>query len=211
MKLSAQKRDGQDAGSLRRTGRLPGIMYNKEVNVPLIVEYREFDKVFRSQGTSHVIDLDIDGKNHEVLVKAVQMDKRRRVPQHVDFYAVTAGQEVDVFVHLDFIGTPVGVREGGQSDIQRREVQIRILPRYIPEKVEIDVSGLEIGHAIHVAEITEVLPKQATLLTDPELSVITILPPKLVEEEETAAAEEGEAEPEVIGREGEEEDEEGEE
>ncbi|HEX7004806.1 MAG TPA: 50S ribosomal protein L25 [Trueperaceae bacterium] len=207
MKLSAQKRDGQDARSLRRAGQLPGIMYNKQVNVPVSMDRREFDKVFRSQGTSHVIDLDIDGKSHEVLVKAVQMHKRRREPQHVDFYAVTAGQEVDVYVHLDFVGTPVGVREGGQLDVQRREVQIRILPRHIPEKVEVDVTGLEINHSIHVADVVALLPKQATLLTDPELTVITVLPPKLVEEEETVAAEEAEAEPEVIGRDEDEEEE----
>lgn len=210
MKLSAEKRAEQDAASLRRAGRLPGIMYNKEINVPLSMDLREFDKVFRSQGTSHVIDLDLDGKKHEVLVKAVQMHKRRRQPQHVDFYAVTAGQEVDVYVHLDFIGTPVGVREGGQSDVQRREVHIRILPRYIPEKVELDVSALEIGHSIHVADVIDVLPKQATVLDDTELTVITVLPPRLAEEEETVA-EEAEAEPEVIGRAEEEEGEEAEE
>ena len=207
MKLAAQKRDGQDVRNLRRAGRLPGIVYNKGLNVQVSMDRREFDKVFRSQGTSHVIDLDVDGKNHEVLVKAVQMHKRRREPQHVDFYAVTAGQEVDVYVHLDFVGTPQGVRDGGQTDVQRREVQIRILPRHIPEKVELDVSGLEIGDSIHVADVVKVLPKQATLVTDPDLTIITILPPKLAEEEETAAAAEGEAEPEVIGREGEEEEE----
>lgn len=209
MKLSAEKRADQDAASLRRAGRLPGIMYNKGLNVPLSMDLREFDKVFRSQGTSHVIDLDLDGKNHEVLVKAVQMHKRRREPQHVDFFAVTAGQEVDVYVHLDFVGTPVGVREGGQSDVQRREVHIRILPRHIPEKVEIDVSRLAIGDSIHVSDVVEVLPKQATILDEGDLTVVTVLPPKLVEEEEPVA-EEVEAEPEVIGR-AEDEDEEDEE
>lgn len=203
MKLSAEKRAEQDAATLRRAGRLPGVMYNKQINEPLSVDLREFDKVFRSQGTSHVIDLDLGGKKHEVLVKAVQMNKRRRLPQHVDFYAVTAGQEVDVYVHLDFVGTPAGVRAGGQADVQRREVHIRILPRYIPEKVELDVSELEIGHSIHVGDVIEVLPKQATILDDTELTVITVLPPRLAEEEE-AATEEAEAEPEVIGREGEE-------
>jgi large subunit ribosomal protein L25 len=203
MKLSAEKRAGEDVAGLRRSGRLPGVMYNKELNVQVSIDLREFDKVFRSQGTSHVIDLELDGKTHEVLVKDVQMNKRQRLPQHVDFYAVTAGQAVDVYVHLDFHGTPIGVREtGGQMDIQRREIHISILPRYIPERVELDVSGLEIGHAIHVKDIVNVLPKQAKILDDEELTVITVLPPKLVEE--VAPVEEGE--PEVIGRAGEEEE-----
>ncbi|MEX2540178.1 MAG: 50S ribosomal protein L25 [Trueperaceae bacterium] len=200
MKLSAEKRAGQDAASLRSSGRLPAVMYNKALNVPVSIDLREFDKVFRSQGTSHVIDLDVDGENHEVLVKEVQMHKRRRQPQHVDFYAVTAGQPVDVYVHLDFQGTPVGSREGGQIDVQRREVHISILPRLIPEHVEIDVSGLEIGHSIHVSDVVAVLPKEARILDDEDLTVITVLPPKLVEEVETAAEVTDEAEPEVIGR-----------
>lgn len=204
MKLSAEKRAGNDAAGLRRNGRLPAIVYNKGLNVPVSIDMREFDKVFRSQGTSHVIDLDVDGKNHEVLVKAVQMNKRKRIPQHVDFYAVTAGQAVDVHVHLDFVGTPVGVREGGQADVQRREIHISVLPRYIPEKLEVDVSELAIGHSVHVSDIVPLLPKQATVLDDPELTVITVVAPRLAEEVEPAEAAEGEAEPEVIGHGGEE-------
>jgi large subunit ribosomal protein L25 len=207
MKLSAEKRAGQDAAGLRRAGRLPGIVYNKSLNVPVSVDLREFDKVFRSQGTSHVIDLEVDGKSHEVLVKDVQMNKRRRQPQHVDFYAVTAGQAVDVYVHLELEGTPIGVREGGQLDVHRREVHISILPRYIPEHVVVDVSALEIGQSLHVSDIAGALPKQARILDDGDLSVISVLPPKLVEEVETAAEAEGEAEPEVIGRAPEEEEE----
>jgi large subunit ribosomal protein L25 len=206
MKLSAEKRAGQDVAVLRRSGRLPAIMYNKALNVPVSIDLREFDKVFRSQGTSHVIDLELDGKTHEVLVKDVQMNKRKRLPQHVDFYAVTAGQAVDVYVHLDFQGTPVGVREGGgQVDVQRREIHISILPRFIPERVELDVSGLEIGHALHVRDIVDVLPKQARILDDEDLTVITVLPPKLAEEAAAEAAP-AEGEPEVIGHAAEEEE-----
>jgi large subunit ribosomal protein L25 len=207
MKLSAEKRAGQDAADLRRAGRLPAIVYNKELNVPVSVDLREFDKVFRSQGTSHVIDLEVDGKNHEVLVKDVQMNKRRRLPQHVDFYAVTAGKAVDVYVHLELDGTPIGVREGGQLDVHRREIHISILPRFIPEHVVVDISALEIGQSLHIRDIVDVLPKQARIIDDEDLSVISVLPPKLVEEVEAAAEVEGEAEPEVIGRGAEEEEE----
>ncbi|MEX2535425.1 MAG: 50S ribosomal protein L25 [Trueperaceae bacterium] len=202
MKLSVEKRAGEDTASLRRAGRLPGIMYNKALNVPVSMNLREFDKVFRSQGTSHVIDLDVDGQTHEVLVKAVQMHKRRRLPQHVDFYAVTAGQAVDVHVHLDLKGTPVGVREGGQLDVQRREVHISILPRYIPEHIELEIGALAIGDSIHIKDIVGLLPKQATVLDDLELTVIAVVPPRVAEDAETAAAEETEAEPAIIGHEG---------
>lgn len=204
MKLEAQKRTPGKANDLRREGLIPGIVYNKLVNIPVSIELRAFDKVFRSQGISHVIDLDVDGETHEVLVRQVQMDKRRRLPKHVDFYEVTAGQQVQVDVHLDFIGTPVGAREGGQVDIQRREVVIWVLPRLIPEKVEVDVSGLNIGDSLHVQDIASLLPAEAEILTDLDLTLITVVPPRVVEEPET---EDTAAEPEVIARGGADEDE----
>ena len=98
MRVSAQKRTLGRASDLVKAGRLPGIVYNKETNIPVSLELREFDKAFRSQGTASIINLDIDGDTHDVLVKAVQMDKRRRLPIHIDFFAVTANQPVDVYV-----------------------------------------------------------------------------------------------------------------
>lgn len=196
MKLRAEKRGGGDAASLRRSGRLPAIVYNRELNQMVSIDQREFDKVFRNQGTSHVIDLEVDGAVHEVLVKAVQMNKRRREPQHVDFYAVTAGQAVDVYVHLELQGTPVGVREGGQLDVQRREVHISVLPRYIPEHVTVDISRLGIGESLHVRDVGAVLPEQATVLDDLDLTIVTVVPPRVAEEVEEPST----AEPQVIGR-----------
>jgi large subunit ribosomal protein L25 len=202
MKVSAQKRTPGDSRALRSDGRLPGIVYNKETNIPVSLELREFDKAFRSQGTSSIINLDIDGDEHDVLVRAVQMDKRRRLPIHIDFFAITANQPVDVSLPIEFIGDPIGAKEGGQVDIQRREVRIRILPRLIPGHLEVDVSELAINDSLHVSDIIEKLPTQAEVLDNPEETVIAILPPR-VEEPAEPVETEG-AEPEVIGEEAEE-------
>lgn len=199
MKVSAQKRTPGDTRALRGAGRLPGVVYNKEINVPVSLELREFDKVFRTQGTSSIINLDIGGDEHDVLVKAVQMDKRRRQPLHIDFFAVTANQPVDVYVPFEFVGEAVGAREGGQVDIQRREVHIRILPRLIPSNVEVDISELAINDSLHLGDVIGKLPPQAEVLDDPEEAVIAVLPPRVEEPAEPVEA----AEPEVIGEEGE--------
>ena len=199
MKLEAQKRTPGKPAALRSEGRLPGVVYNKGLNVPISVVTRAFDRVFRAQGVSSVIDLEVDGKTHEVLVKAVQMDKRRREPLHVDFYAVTAGQVVDVHVPIEFVGTAAGAKAGGQVDIQRREVYLSVVPRLIPQNLEVDISALEIGDAVHISDIINLLPPEAEVLDDAERTLITILPPRLVEEVETVAEEV--IEPEVIGEE----------
>lgn len=202
MRVSAQKRTPGNATDLIKAGRLPGVVYNKETNISVSLELREFDKAFRSQGTSNVINLDIDGDEHDVLVRAVQMDKRRRQPIHIDFFAVSANQPVEVAVPFDFVGSALGAKEGGQTDIQRREVRIRILPRFIPkEHLEVDISALAINDALHLSDVIGQLPSEAEVLDNPEETIIAILPPRVEEPAEPVEAEA--AEPEVIGEDGE--------
>jgi large subunit ribosomal protein L25 len=206
MNLEASRRAAGATGPLRRDGRVPAVVYNRHLNLTVSVDLKAFDRVFRIQGTSSVIDLAVDGEVHEVLVKAVQMDKRRRVPQHVDFYAVTAGQAVTVHVPIEFVGIAAGTKEGGQLDVQRRELHISVLPRLIPNRVVLDVSALTIGDSLHVRDLQVALPPEATMLDDPDLAVVAVVPPRVaVEDEEGAEA--AEAEPEVIARGGEDEDE----
>jgi large subunit ribosomal protein L25 len=198
MKLAATQRNAGKANQLRQTGQLPGIIYNKQLNIPVSVELRAFDKVFRTQGTSHVIELDLDGKPHDVLVKQVQMDKRRRLPLHIDFYEVTAGEQVEVGVTIDFVGNPPAVKEGAQIDIQRRDVTIKIVPRLIPNKLEVDISHLGFGDSMHVSDIVGLLPEEAEIMDDVELTLVAIVAPRVAEETEDEA--DGEmVEPEVIG------------
>ncbi len=201
MELPAEKREPGTATALRRAERLPGIVYNSEINQPISVNMRAFDKAFRAQGTSSLIDLVIDGETHSVLVKQVQMDKRRRVPMHVDFYAITAGQVVEVNIPIEFIGTPAGVRDGGgMIDVQRREVNISVLPSLIPNHLVLDISALMIGDSLHVQNLVELLPPEAEILDDLELALVALVPPRVAEEEEETEAEES-VEPEVIGEE----------
>lgn len=80
MKLAAVKRDAGKASALRTQGRIPAVVYNKELNIPVSVSLREFDRVFRQAGSGNLIDLDLGNEKHSVLVKAVQMNKRRRQP-----------------------------------------------------------------------------------------------------------------------------------
>lgn len=201
MKLEAQKRAAGASSALRDQGRLPAIVYNRGLNVPVSVDLKSFDRVFRSQGTSNLIDLEVDGETHAVLVKAVQMDKRRRLPQHVDFFAVTAGQTLHVHVPIELKGIAIGTKEGGQLDVQRREVHIQILPRLIPHHVELDVSALQVGDSLHVRDLVDLLPPEAEILDDPDLAVVAVVAPRVVTEDEETTTEDELAEPEVIGKE----------
>lgn len=201
MELKGEIRTSGKTGSLRQAGRLPGVIYNKDINLTISVDLRTFDRTFRENGTANLIDLEVDGKTHPVLIKAVQMDKRLRQPSHVDFFAVTAGQVVTVSVPLEYVGTSLGVSEGGQLDIARRELQISVLPRLIPSKIEVDITNLNIGDSLHINDLgPSLFPEGSELIDDSELTLITVVPPRVEEVEETVSEFDAEAEPEVIGR-----------
>ena len=203
MKLAAEKRGKGGLSELRRNGRLPAVIYNRDINMSVSIETRAFDKAFRTAGNSSLIDLDIAGDVHSVIVKQVQMDKRRREPMHVDFYAVSANEAIQVPVPVEYVGNPVGVRDGGQLHVQRREVLISVLPRDIPAHIELDVSALEIGGSLHVADIVDKLPATAEVLDDLDLALVAVVPPRVAEEEEEGLEA---AEPQVVGEADEDED-----
>jgi large subunit ribosomal protein L25 len=198
MKLEARKRAVGATGALRRAGLMPAVVYNRNLNQAISVDLKAFDRVFRVQGTSSVIDLDVEGEVVPVLVKAVQMDKRRRTPKHADFFAVTANQPVAVHVPIELKGVSIGTREGGQLDVQRREIHLSVLPRLIPNHVEIDISGLAIGDSLHVRDLQAFLPAEAEILDDLDLAIVAVVPPRVAVEDEEAGDEA--AEPEVIAR-----------
>src|SRR5690625_472757 len=200
MILAASKRDAVKAAALRNAGRIPAVVYNRDLNIPVSVGLREFDRIFREAGSGTLIRLDLGSEKINVLVRAVQMNKRRREPMHVDFYAVTAGEKVEVGVDIELEGTPQGVRDGGNLDVQRREVLIYIEPHLIPSALSLDISGLEIGDAIHVADLVQLLPAEAELVDAEDLTVCAVVAPRAVEEEEELEADEA-VEPEVIGEE----------
>lgn len=199
MKLEASKRAAGVASALRQTGRIPAVVYNQKMNEAVSVDLKAFDKVFRAQGTGNVIDLDIEGDVVSVLVKAVQMDKRRRIPMHADFYAVTAGQKVTVAVRVELIGTAAGVLDGGQLDVQRRDVHIQIVPRLIPNHIELNISNLHVGHSLHVRDLVALLPAEAQILDDLELAVVAVVPPRVASDSQADGSE-----PAVISRGGDE-------
>src|SRR5262249_26431359 len=129
---------------------------------------------------------------------------------HVDFYEIKADEKVKLKVPVHLVGTPDGVRNaGGVLDQVIREVEIEVLPEHIPERVELDVSHLTIGHSVHVSDLK--IP-HATILTHADLTIATVVPPRA--EEVAAPAAEGAvetAEPELIRKEREGDEEEGEE
>jgi large subunit ribosomal protein L25 len=165
---------------------------------PVVVDRHDFEQlVVHEEGLfSRVIKLIIDGhKPVNVIVKAVQRDVTKGGFKHVDFWAVRMNQTIQTSVALHFLGEAPGVKTGGVMMHNIQQVAIEALPANLPESLEVDISGLEVGDSVHISDIA--VPEGVTILDPLEEIVASVVPPaKAIEEEVT---EEGAAEPEVIG------------
>lgn len=196
MNLSARSRTTDRPNALRQEGWLPAIVYNADLNMKVAVETKAFDRVFRAQGLASLIDLDVDGDVHQVLVKAVQMDKRKRVPMHVDFFAITRGQKLNVAVPVELVGTSAGQRAGGQLDVKRREVTLSVLPSQIPSAIQLDISDLEIGSSLHVSDVKPLLPAGAEIVDDEGLTLVAVVASRVAASPTSDSVDEAEPESE---------------
>jgi large subunit ribosomal protein L25 len=189
---------------LRTRGLIPGVLYGaKKEAVPLAVSPKEITTILRSKtGENTLFDLEIGGSRRKVILKEFQVEPIKGSLLHADFYEVALDKPIEVSVHIEVIGTPVGVKqEGGLLDHVTREVEVSCLPADIPEKITVDVSELAMGKAIRVADLK--VPDKVTMLSEPDLVVVHVVAPRAEEEVAAAAAPaEGEAaagaEPEVI-------------
>src|SRR5688572_15803237 len=133
---------------LRTRGLIPGVLYGaKREAVPLAVSPKEITTILRSKtGENTLFDLEIGGSRRRVILKEFQIEPVKGQLIHADFYEVALDKPIEVSVHIEVTGIPVGVKvEGGLLDHVTREVEVSCLPADIPEKISIDVSDLGMG------------------------------------------------------------------
>jgi large subunit ribosomal protein L25 len=197
-----------EARRLRKEGLVPGVLYGSGEPVPISIEGRELRRALTGAGGLHsILDVEIDGKGttHASILKEYQVDPVRGGVTHVDLQEVRLDQAITASVQVQLLGAEdaPGVREGGVLSQPLREVNVEALPLEVPEHLELDVSGMEIGGTLRISDLTA--PEGATLLDDPETVVATVtaptrvVEPELTEEELAALEAEGEG---VEGEEG---------
>lgn len=181
---------------LRDTGKVPGVVYgHKEAVVPVTLPKKEL--VNHLNKGAHVFDLSLDGKAEKVLVKEVQYDHLGIEVIHVDFARVSLDEKVEVTVPLELKGTPKGEDDGGVLQQIMAELEVECLVTDIPSVIVHNVTEMKLDDVLHIKDLK--LPPGVRALQDEDQVVAQL---KAVEEEAVApaAAEEGAAEPEVIGK-----------
>lgn len=198
VKLTAEKRTitGRKVKDLRREGIVPANIFgNKRESVAIQLPQAEFTRVFAEAGETSVIDLTVDGKTHPVLVSNIQVHPVTEAILHVDFREVDLTQKVSAVVPVEVTGESPAVAGGLGTLVQQvDEVKVEALPRDLPEKLMVDVSGLtEVDSAVYVKDLS-VDTTKITIEADPELIIAKVEPPQKEEEPEPVAeAVEGEA------------------
>lgn len=194
---------GKEVERLRRAGETPGIVYGPvvETPVPVQVDTRTLEKMYVDFGSNLLIDLKVARKTYTVYMRNVEIDRLRRRPLHVEFYAPNLNVAITSDVPLVFTGQ-VGDDRAVVTHVHDH-VQVHGLPEAIPAVVEVDLSRLqEIGQAIHVADLA--FPDNVTVLTDANEVVVRLDAPQVVAVEEEAAEEAVEAVEEAAAAAGEE-------
>ena len=196
MNLNAElrKETGTKAAKLsRREGLIPVSLYGKEGEATsLLINSREFIALLKKEGSNAVFDLNYDGKKQKVWIKEFQKATMKDEIYSVDLEAISADQklQVEVPLNLENLGT---IKEG-IVELVMNTILVETKPDSIPQSIDIDVTGLEIGSSLSVSDLT--IPEDVEVLTDLEQTVVTVSAPQ--EEVEVEDSEEV-AEPEVIG------------
>src|SRR5215212_8950900 len=201
--LSASPRTGVgtgDARKLRQSGNVPAIIYGHGRSPQsLALNARELERLLSHiSAGSTVVELTMDGGGmSRTLIREVQRHPFKKMILHVDFQELVAGEKVTVDVPLVFVGTPAGAREGGILDQIMHQLTILVDPSVMPNHLDVDVSGLTIGHSLHVSDIQ--VPAGVEVLDEEDATVCTLGAPK-ASETPVAGVEvvEAAAEPELI-------------
>ena len=195
-KLDASVRTDLGKGAsrrLRREDKLPGIIYGgEEAPVSITLDHNKVNNPADFEAFySHVLEINLDGKVVEVLVKDMQRHPFKPKITHIDFQRVIAGQDVHTNVPLHFVNEEksAAVKAGGIAEHHVTEIEVTCLPKNLPEFIEVDMAGVEMGQTLHLSDLT--LPagvSSVELAKNDEahdLAVVTVKPaPKAADAEE---------------------------
>ena len=179
--LKAVKREKMGKGAARqarRENKVPGIIYGRGMEpVPVIVDRRELVTAFHTDaGMNVLLSIEVDGEETTTaLARDLQRDPLRGTLLHTDFVKVDLTQEVEVEVPVNIVGEAPGAKEGGILEQPLFSLHVRCLPTEVPESIDADVSGLNIGDSLKVADLA--VDAKFEILNDPESAVASVAAP----------------------------------
>lgn len=200
--LDARKRSNEKKSSnksLRREGKVPGVIYSKNVQ-PISIEVNEGSinpLVFTAK--TNLISLNIEGENKlDCIIKDIQFDPVTDKIVHFDLQEFNVSEKIQIEVPVHLVGSAIGVKEGGIVQQNLHKLDIECLPGDIPDSIEINISNLKLGDSIHISDLNLM---NVEFLNPAESIIVVVAHPK-VDKEPVAeeAIDQEKTEPEVIGK-----------
>ena len=182
IKAEARSQVGKGSAiAARRVGLVPAVIYgNKESAIPITLNANQWRQLMHKPGIfSQLININVNNETHFVLPRDIQQHPVSEEAEHVDFLRVTKNATVAVGITVEFINedTCTGLKLGGVLNIVRSQVELNCPAISIPEKLTVDLEGLNVGHTIHISSIE--LPEGCTpTITDRDFTVATIAAPR---------------------------------
>ncbi|WP_462409998.1 50S ribosomal protein L25/general stress protein Ctc [Neobacillus sp. Marseille-QA0830] len=174
----------------RVNGDIPAVVYGRKVaSQPVFVSSADLTKTIRAVGRNGIISLDIDGRKQDVILSDYQEDNIKREILHVDFLAVDKSSKITVDARLALTGDAAGVKDGGVLQQPLYQLSITATADQIPQQIEMDISNLQVGETLTIADI----PYQGDFTINHEADevIASILPPKQEEEINAGEQQEG--------------------
>ncbi len=184
LKAKIRKDLGKKVKKLRKKGIIPAVLYGPKIeNIPLEVDLKEFEKVYKVAGESSLIKLQIEKKDFLVLIHAVEINAISQKPIHIDFYQPRLDEEITVTVPLVFEGEAPAVKDLGGTLVRNiHEVEVKALPQDLPHEIEVNIEKLKsFEDSILIKDL--IVPKEVKILREPDEIVALVTPPEKVEEE----------------------------
>lgn len=204
--LSATKREDVGSSTVkgnRKKGNIPGVLYSKLIKpIPIYVKETTL-KTFTHTSDVNIINLSVEGlaESYNCILKDVQFDPLSDRPVHFDLLGILETELITLEIPLVLKGVPAGIKDGGIIQHTLHKVEVECLPKDIPSHIDVDISGLKIGDAVHVGDLKhenfEIIGNQAA-------TIVSVVPPTVEKVETPEGAVEGAeataAEPEVISK-----------
>jgi large subunit ribosomal protein L25 len=192
LELTAETRQRSGTSSVRRMrkeGLVPAVIYGRKTeNANIKVNTKAVTTLLKDSASDNVlVNLQIDGaKTQLALIQKVQHDYLKGGILHIDFHAVDLNESIHAVVPLELIGEAEGVKAGGQLDMMLHKIEVHCLPKDLPEKIIIDVTHVGQGTGVHVRDLK--LPEGVSVQMDPDVILLSISEPRVVETPAQAAA-----------------------
>lgn len=192
IKATARPQGGKGAARAeRRAGRVPGVVYGDgkpPLNISL--DFKDLrQRIYAGHFLSTIFDVELDGATHRVIPRDFQLDPIKDLPIHVDFLRLGVGARIRVNIPVHTINADAspGIKRGGMVNIVQHAIPVSCLADAIPPALEIDLTGLEIHHSVHLNDIQ--LPEGVRALVAADTTLVTIVPTSGFVEEQKAAQE----------------------